>query len=72
MADWLPIYLKGRKLIGDIVKYGKMWRTGADEAPVLLTEVDLTIGQLQFPRRVGAPIPRGPGAIHQTTASEPS
>src|SRR5262245_1706606 len=38
--------MKGRKIVGDLVPYGSVWRTGADEATVLTTEADLTIGDL--------------------------
>ena len=53
-GKWIVIeygrpYLKGRNLIGNIVRYGQMWRTGADEAPVLSTEGDLMIGELRVP-----------------------
>ncbi|HKQ79184.1 MAG TPA: DUF2911 domain-containing protein [Blastocatellia bacterium] len=44
-------YMKGRKVVGgDLVPYGKVWRTGADEATVLTTEADLTIGSLAIPK----------------------
>ncbi len=43
-------YLKGRKAVGGaLVPYGKVWRTGADEATTLTTSVDLTIGGLAVP-----------------------
>lgn len=43
-------YLKGRKAVGGtLVPYGQVWRTGADEATVLKTEVDLMIGNLSVP-----------------------
>lgn len=42
--------LKGRKAVGDsLVPYGKVWRTGADEATELTTEADLMIGGLHVP-----------------------
>jgi Protein of unknown function (DUF2911). len=48
--DYGRPYLKGRKAIGgDLVPYGKVWRTGADEATMLTTEVDLMIGDLKVP-----------------------
>src|SRR5262245_15328723 len=44
-------YMKGRKVVGgDLVPYGNVWRTGADEATVLTTEADLTIGSLAIPK----------------------
>ncbi len=44
-------YRKGRKIFGDLVPYGQVWRTGANEATSLVTEADLVIG--------GAPVPAG-------------
>jgi Protein of unknown function (DUF2911) len=42
--------MKGRKIAGALVPYGQVWRTGADEATVLNTEADLTIGNLAVPK----------------------
>ena len=43
-------YLKGRKAVGgSLVPYGKVWRTGADEATTLTTAGDLDIGGLRVP-----------------------
>jgi hypothetical protein len=43
--------MKGRKVVGDkLVPYGRVWRTGADEATLLKTEADLTIGNLAVPK----------------------
>jgi hypothetical protein len=42
--------LRGRKAIGgDLVPYGKVWRTGANEATTLTTEIDLNIGGAKVP-----------------------
>ena len=38
--------MKGRKIVGGLVPFGQVWRTGADEASVLKTEADLMIGKL--------------------------
>jgi hypothetical protein len=38
-----------RKVMGGIVPYGKVWRTGANEATSLKTEVDLMVGTLHVP-----------------------
>lgn len=43
-------YMKGRKIVGELVPLGQVWRTGADEATVLNTEADLTIGNLAIPK----------------------
>lgn len=42
--------MKGRKIMGGLVPYDKVWRTGADEATVLTTEADLMIGSLEVPK----------------------
>lgn len=40
-----------RKIWGELVPYGKVWRTGADEATLLITQKDIVLG--------GAVIPAG-------------
>lgn len=35
---------KGRKIYGELVPFGQVWRTGANEATTLVTPVDLIIG----------------------------
>ncbi len=42
-------FMKGRKIMGDVVPYGRVWRTGANEATALSTEADLTIGGANVP-----------------------
>jgi len=42
--------LKGRKVGVELAPYGKVWRTGADEATMLKTEVNLKIGNLEIPK----------------------
>lgn len=41
--------MKGRKVMGGLVPYGKVWRTGANEATALTTEIDLNIGGAKVP-----------------------
>ncbi len=43
-------YMNSRKIVGALVPYGKVWRTGADEATVLQTDVDLDINGLKVPK----------------------
>ena len=42
---------RGRIILGEVVPYDKVWRTGANEATVLTFDRDMTIG--------GAPVPAG-------------
>ena len=41
---------KGREIFGKLVPFGQVWRTGADEATTLTTEVNLTIGGIKVPK----------------------
>src|SRR6201998_1104593 len=36
--------MKGRKIYGDLVPFGKVWRTGANEATTFVTSSDVVIG----------------------------
>ncbi|HEX7150368.1 MAG TPA: DUF2911 domain-containing protein [Thermoanaerobaculia bacterium] len=40
---------RGRVIMGDLVPYGQVWRTGANAATKLTTEADLMIGSLHVP-----------------------
>lgn len=42
-------YAKGRKIMGGLVPYGKVWRTGANSATTLTTDTDLMIGETTVP-----------------------
>ena len=42
-------YRKDRKIFGGLVPYGKVWRTGANEATVFTTSADLKIGGQTLP-----------------------
>lgn len=54
--DYSRPSMKGRKIMGELVPYGQVWRTGANEATALTTEVDLNIG--------GAKVPAGKYTIY--------
>jgi hypothetical protein len=41
--------MKGRKIFGDLVPYGKVWRTGANSATTLTFGDDVTIGGTKIP-----------------------
>jgi hypothetical protein len=47
--DYSRPSMKGRKIFGGVVPYGKVWRTGANEATALTTAVDLNIGGAKVP-----------------------
>jgi Protein of unknown function (DUF2911) len=47
--DYSRPFLKGRHVGQELAPYGKVWRTGANEATTLTTEVDLTIGGTKVP-----------------------
>jgi DUF2911 family protein len=36
--------MKGRKIYGDLVPFGEVWRTGANEATTFVTSADVVIG----------------------------
>ena len=42
--------VRGRKIMGGLVPYGRVWRTGADNATTFQTEADLDIGGLKSPK----------------------
>ena len=41
--------VKGRKVWGEVVPYGKVWRAGANEATILQTDKDLTVQGKKLP-----------------------
>ncbi|WP_213803872.1 DUF2911 domain-containing protein [Granulicella sp. dw_53] len=41
--------MRGRKVMGGLVPYGEVWRTGANNATSLVTSTDLKIGTLTVP-----------------------
>lgn len=43
-VDYSSPAMRGRKIMGGLVPYGKVWRTGANEATTLTTTGDITIG----------------------------
>lgn len=42
-------YMKGRQIWGGLVPFGKVWRTGADEATTLITQKPIEIGGTTVP-----------------------
>ena len=47
--DYSRPFLKGRKLGTDLAPYGKVWRTGANEATTFTTAIALDIGGAKVP-----------------------
>ena len=48
-VDYSSPRVRGRKIMGELVPYGKVWRTGANAATTLTTTGDLMIGNLRVP-----------------------
>ncbi len=47
--DYSRPFLKGRHVGQELAPYGKVWRTGANEATTLTTEIGLDIGGVKVP-----------------------
>ena len=47
--DYSRPFLKGRHVGQELAPYGKVWRTGANEATTLKTEINLNIGGTDVP-----------------------
>jgi len=48
-VDYSSPRMKGRKIFGDLVPYGEVWRTGANEATTFVTTANLTAGKASVP-----------------------
>jgi hypothetical protein len=48
-VDYSSPRAKGRKIYGELVPYGKVWRAGANEATTFVTDTDLTVGGTTVP-----------------------
>lgn len=48
--DYGQPHARGRQIVGNLIPYDRVWRTGANAATSLVTEVDLTIGNTRVPR----------------------
>jgi len=53
--------MRGRKVVGELVPYDKVWRTGANESTSFVTETNLTIG--------GKPVPAGSYTLYTLPGS---
>ena len=47
--DYSSPRMRGRKIFGDLVPYGQVWRAGANEATTLKTDGNLVIGGTRVP-----------------------
>jgi hypothetical protein len=47
--DYSSPRAKGRKIFGELVPYGEVWRTGANEATTFVTDANLSIGGQDVP-----------------------
>jgi hypothetical protein len=48
-VDYSSPRAKGRKVFGELVPYGEVWRTGANEATTFVTSTNLTVGGKDVP-----------------------
>jgi hypothetical protein len=48
-VDYSAPSKRGRVIMGELVPYGKVWRTGANAATTLRTDAAISIGNLQVP-----------------------
>lgn len=49
-VDYGRPFARGRKIMGGLVPFGQVWRTGANAATTLVTSADLRIGGVDVPR----------------------
>ena len=48
-VDYSSPRMKGRKILGEVVPYGKVWRAGANEATIFVASKALRVGSLDVP-----------------------
>jgi hypothetical protein len=61
-VDYSSPRMRGRKIYGELVPFGKVWRAGANEATTFVTDADLTVG--------GATVPAGSYTIFALPAQD--
>ncbi len=49
-VDYGRPYMRGRKIMGGLVPYGQVWRTGANAATGFVTATDITVGGVAVPK----------------------
>jgi hypothetical protein len=55
-------YMRGRKIVGGLVPFGRVWRTGADESTTLISDAPLVIG--------GAAVPAGKVSLYTLPSAQ--
>ncbi len=48
-TDYSSPRMKGRKIYGDLVPFGEVWRTGANDATTFVTSSDVSVGGTAVP-----------------------
>src|ERR1022692_2166249 len=48
-TDYSSPRMKGRKVYGDLVPFGEVWRTGANDATTFITSADVVVGGKTIP-----------------------
>jgi len=48
-VDYSSPRMRGRKIFGELVPFGKIWRAGANEATTFVTDTDVTVGGKSVP-----------------------
>jgi hypothetical protein len=48
-TDYSSPRMKGRKIYGDLVPFGQVWRTGANESTTFVTSADIVVGGTNVP-----------------------
>jgi hypothetical protein len=48
-VDYSSPRMRGRKIFGELVPYGEVWRTGANEATTFVTTANVTVGGKNVP-----------------------
>jgi hypothetical protein len=48
-TDYSSPRMKGRKIYGDLVPFGEVWRTGANDATTFVTSADVVVGGKTVP-----------------------
>jgi hypothetical protein len=48
-TDYSSPRMKGRKIFGDLVPFGEVWRTGANDATTFVTSADVSVGGKAVP-----------------------